>query len=164
MANAKTIINLDKLQAVYAGNIESIKYASAALENGRVGVLGNLVSGETEAYEFVTPTDVTTEEVLLHASPEVLYEAGKQIGDFELAAGKIGRAYHLTVGDVFTITDDAFIGSSVVGQYLIPQNGSFQLTAAADLTGNTRLALQVIEKGTLGYDGNAATTVRVVKA
>lgn len=163
MANAKTIVNLDKIQACYAGNIVSIKYDTGALENGRVVVLNGLADGEREVYNVTTPTDVTTQEVLLHATPEVLYEAGKTIGDFELAAGKIGRAFHLTVGDVFTITNDGIDGTPVVGQYLVPQNNSFKLAVAADLTGGTRFAAEIIELTTLGYDNNSATVVRVVK-
>jgi hypothetical protein len=164
MANAKCIVNLDKIQAIYGGNIVNIKH-TAALENGACIVLDALDTTDKDVWTIKTPATATlaTDTFLLHATPEVLYESGKQIGDFELAAGKVGRAYYLTVGDEFTITDDGITGTTVVGQYIIPANGVFTFAAAADLTGNTKLACQVIEKKTLGFDGNAATRVKVVK-
>lgn len=161
---AKTIINLDKVQAIYAGNIETVRH-SAELQNGMVCNLGALVNGEREVYNVATPATATlgSEELLLIASPEVMYESGKNLADFSIPAGKEARAYHLTIGDVFTITDDGFDGTSAIGKYLIPQNGSLKLVVADDLSGATRFAAKIIEKGTLGFNGTAATTVRVVK-
>lgn len=156
----KGMCNADRLH----GAIKSI-ISDVDLQNGMIIALGALKAGERELYEVVKPTtaNIKTDEFLLHYSPEVMYETGKQISDFELKAGRPGRVYHLVVGDEFTITDNMITGASKVGEYLIPQNGSFQLAAAANLEGETTLVCKVIEKGVLGFNNNAATTVRVIK-
>jgi hypothetical protein len=128
--------------------------------------LGALATGEREVYEVSVAATATlgTSEVLLIATPEVMYEVGKGLKDFSVAAGGYARAYHLSVGDVFTITDDGIDGTTSVGKYLVPANASLKLAAAADLTGATKFAAVVIEKGTLGFDAGASTTARVIKA
>jgi hypothetical protein len=159
------IIRLDKVQSVYVGNIESVQYDDADLPQGSAVNLGALVTGSREIYTAGQPATATlgTAEVLLVASPEVMYEAGKALGDFTNKAKKPCRAYHLTEGDVFTITDDGLDGTTAVDKYLVPKNGQFKLAVAADLSGNTKFAAIIIEKGTLGYAGSAATTARVIK-
>lgn len=158
------IVRLDKVQAVYNGNIESVQH-DADLEQGSIINLGALMTGEREIRAVAEPATATlgTAEVLLVASPEVLYESGKSLADFVNKADKPCRAYHLTVGDIFTVSDSNITGTTVKDQYLIPADGSFKLTAAADLTGNTKFAAVVLEKGTLGYAGAASTTCQVIK-
>ncbi len=158
------MVDLNKVQATYAGNIVTLKH-SADVENGTVCNLGALVTGETEMYAVGVPATATlaSAEVVLVASPEVIYEGNKSMGEFVNKTGKPIRGYHLTVGDVFTVSDNVLDGTSVVGKYLIPQNGSLQLAVADDLTGGTRFAAQIIQLRTLGYDGSAATRVRVIK-
>lgn len=156
-------VRLDKCQAVYAGNIESVVH-TAELQNGMVINLGDLKAGERELREVAVPATATlgSEEVLLVYSPEVMYDERKTLADFTIPAGTPARAYHLTVGDIFTITDDGITGSTVVGQYVVPANGSLRLTAAADLSGGTRFAGKVIAKET--FNGVAASVIQVVKA
>lgn len=153
-------VRLDKLQAVYSGNISSVKSATQ-IDNGRVVITGSLVAGQRELFNAATPTAVATDEVLLVASPEVTYEAGDGILNFTNKAGKPARAYHLTVGDIITVTDANIDGTSVVDQYLIPVNGSDKLTPSATL-GTTRFAAKVISKVSL-Y-GQPATVFKVIKA
>lgn len=156
-------IRLDKVQATRTGAISSVKSA-VDLQNGVVVFAHALAAGERDALAAVQPATatITTDEVLLVASPEITYNAGETVVDFINKAGSIARAIHLKVGDVVTITDNVITGSTVVGQYLIPQNASYNLALAATLAGGTRFAAEIIEKGTI-Y-GQASTTVRVVKA
>jgi hypothetical protein len=163
------MVRLDKCQAIYGGNITSTQN-TIAMDNGSFVNLGALISGQTDCYATVTPTSalLATEEVLLVYTPELNYEPGKTLKDFTNVANVPARAYHLTVGDVITITDDGITGSTVVGEFVIPQDGSFELAASATI-GSTRLSGKVIEKGTFGYSGStyaktASTTIRIVKA
>jgi hypothetical protein len=162
---AYPIVNLDKLQATKSGNLESLKH-SADVPNGSVAHVGTLVAGERDLFNLVVPATATlqTTEVVLVASPEVLYLPGKSLEDFVNLAGIPMRAYHLDRGDIFTISDDGIDGATVEGQYVIPQNGSLKLVAAADLTGNTKFAAKVIKKTTIGFNAKPATVVQVVKA
>ncbi|OMD71207.1 hypothetical protein [Paenibacillus odorifer] len=153
-------VRLDKLQAVYNGNISSVKSATQ-IDNGRIVVAGSLVAGERELFNAATPTAVATDEILLVASPEVTYEAADGVLNFTNKAGKPARAYHHTVGDTVTVTDVNIDGTSIVDQYLIPVNGSDKLTPSATL-GTTRFAARVIRK--LNIYGQPATQYKVVKA
>lgn len=160
------IVNLDKIQAKKVGNLESLQY-TADVANGSVAMVGDLVTGERELKNVVVPATakLTSDEVVLIASPEVNYLPGKSLEDFVNLANQPMRAYHLTIGDIFTISDDGIDGTTVVDQYVIPQNASLKLAAAADLTGGTRFAAKVISKGNIGFgNAKAATTVQVVKA
>jgi hypothetical protein len=159
------IVNLDKLQAKKNGNLESLQYTSD-VPNGYVAHVGSLVSGTRNVFNAVLPTtaSIANTEVVLIASPEYNYLPGKSLEDFINPAGLNMRAYHLHAGDIFTVSDDAIDGTTVVGQYLIPQNASMKLAAAADLTGGTKFAAKVIDKKTIGFGGaKAATVVQVVK-
>jgi hypothetical protein len=140
------------------------------MDNGSFVNLGALISGQTDVYATATPAtaSLATEEALLVYTPELNYEPGKTLVDFTNVANTPARVYHLTVGDIITITDDGITGTTVVGEYVIPADGSFELAASASL-GSTRLAGKVIEKGTFGYSGStyaktASTTFRIVKA
>jgi hypothetical protein len=157
------IVRLDKMQASYNGNLESVVH-NADLKNGSVIVLGDLVAGEREIKQVVVPTSVLAgaESVLLVAAPEMDYDPRKQLKDFVNPANEAVRAYHLTRGDIFTVTDDMIVGSSVVGQFASADAG-FQVKASTTKPA-TRTVLKVIEKTTLGFDGLAATAFQVISA
>lgn len=154
-------VRLDKVQATYNGNIEVV-ITNVDLKNGSVITIGGLVDGHREAVVGATPTDVTIDEILLVASPEIVYDSRKHnIHDFINVKNEKLRSYHHTIGDIVTVTDDMVEGTSVKNQYLIPVNGSSKLKPAADLSGNTRFAAKVLEKVKL-Y-GEPATRYKVVK-
>jgi hypothetical protein len=154
-------VRLDKVQAKKYGNIESVKH-TADLQNGFVFYAENLSSGEREVKDVIQPAtaNLASKSLLLHASVETVYLAGQTLLDFYVPTGSVGRAYNLTKGDIVTITDNVITGSTVVGQYVVPQNGSLQLAAAADLSGGTKFQGKVIAKETV-Y-GQSATVIQVL--
>lgn len=167
---ARGIVNLDKVQAGTVGNLESVQH-DAELENGMFVVLGDLLDGEREVHEVEAVTDAE-QELLLHASPEIRYSSLEQgLENFFLEAGRVGRAYHLTAGDTFTVTDNMIEGETVVGEYVVPQDGELKLQASATPEADfgegavaTRFVGRVVEKTTLGYEHNDATVIKVEKA
>lgn len=154
-------VRLDKVIAKKGGNIESVKH-SADMQNGFVFNAENLSTGEREVKDVMVPAtaSLASKSILLHASVETVYLAGQTLLDYYLPAGSAGRAYHLYKGDIVTITDNVITGSTVVGQYVVPQNASLQLAAAADLTGGTKFQGKVIEKTTI-Y-GQVASVIEVL--
>ncbi|WEG18508.1 hypothetical protein PQ478_08500 [Alkalihalophilus pseudofirmus] len=163
------IVNLDKIQAKKVGNLEHLVFTQD-VTNGVFAHAGELVqglvSGDGEAVKAVVPTEesIVTDEVILHASPELEYDPRKAgLKHFKLEAGEVGRGYHLTAGDIVTLTADLFEGTPVVNEYVVPQAASMKLAPAAEL-GNTRFAAKVIEKTVLGFDGAEAYAIKVVKA
>ena len=173
MAQQHVMVNLDKAVAVYTGNIESV-VNPVAMDNGSFVHLGAEDATNKELFTAVVPTtaSILTDEVLLVKAPEIqgaMYIPGTELKDYFIEANKPARAYHLAVGDVFTITTDGVTGVTAVGKYLIPQNGSVLLAVATDLAGGTRFAAKIIEAGTFGYTGvnwtkMTAVTAKVVKA
>lgn len=167
------IVNLDKVHSSYTGNLESLQFA-ADKTNGVFAHVGDLVAGERELKQAVQPTEATVEDqaVVLHASPEVMYDERKyRLEDFVLEAGQPGRAYHLTVGDIVTLTDDLFSAAPTVGEFAVSQYGADILAPSADGTilagdGTTPLTpkfrAKVIEQTQL--DGKNAFAIQVVSA
>jgi hypothetical protein len=161
------VVNTTKLQASKSGNIENIINSSADMQNGLFFHLGTEAS--YGVYNVVQPTtaSITGTELLLHASAEVVYLAGQNTTDFVLKQGMVGRGYHLHVGDEIVIANSVLSSvtgtSSDTGKYLIPQNASYQLALAADLSGGTRFAAQIVGQTTLVQGTVAATRMKVVK-
>lgn len=163
------ICRLDRVHATYNGNLESVQ-SEDNLKNGYIGVLGALVTGEREIKAFTKPATATlaTDIFVLHCSPEVMYDPTKGLKDFEVEAGKVGRAYHFTVGDIITITVDLFVTDSDpdVGKYAVPANGTYLWGVSADgKVGEVepKLVGKIIEKTTLGYDNTEAYAIEIIK-
>ena len=164
----KSIINIEKCQAVYAGNIESMVH-SADLDNGSVVHVGTLVAGEYDLRNVVVPTtaSITTEEIVVVASDEVIKDTYQSytLSDFTNKTGKALKAYHVAPGDIFKVSADAITGTPEVGKYLIPANGATKLAVANDLTGGTRFAAKIIAVGlTIGAERKPAIRYQIVKA
>lgn len=104
------IVWRDKVLSSYNGNIESVLIHNAegteevSVPNGVFVTLEGLAGIGREVKKAVLAEDAT-EDVLLVASPEVMYEAGKDIGDFVNEAGKVARAFRLADGDVISLTE-----------------------------------------------------------
>ena len=158
------MIRIDKIVSGKVGNIESVVHTSA-LFNGNVIALGDYKAGERELYTVAQPA--LTDEVLVVAAPEVVYDSTKVgLKDFSIPANTPARAFHFTVGDHATFTDDMISGTTVVGNFLVTDATTMKLkytATPADVTAS-RFAAKVIEKTTLGYDGAAATAFRVIKS
>lgn len=158
------ICQLEKIQAKYDGNIESV-VATVDLDNGSIGVLAGVVTGERELKNLVAPATATlgTDEIVLVSSPEINYLPGTTLQDFYNVSGLPARAYHLVAGDIFTVADANITGTTVLNQWIGVANASYKLTFSATLP-VTRFIGQVIEKGTTGFNKVACTTIQVLKA
>ena len=105
-----SIVWRDKVLSSYNGNIESVliqdgKGNNIEKPNGVFVKLGKLADKGREV-KVATLGAEKNGDALLVASPEVLYEAGKEIDDFINEKGKVARAFRLADGDVITLTED----------------------------------------------------------
>lgn len=162
----RNIINLEKVQSVYNGNLESLVHTSD-LDNGAFVNIGALVAGERELKNVVIPATATlgTEEIVVIASDEVIKDSvgAYSLGDFFNKANEPMKAYHLEDGDVLKISATAFDGTLAVGKYLIPQNGSTKLIVS-DTIGSTRFSAKILSiTETIGYEKAPAVRLQVVK-
>ena len=119
-----SIVWRDKVSSSYNGNIESVliqdgKGANIEAKNGVFVTLGGLAEMGREVKVATLGADKDG-DALLVASPEVLYEAGKEIDDFVNEKGKVARAFRLADGDVITLTADLLknVSDIKVGQEL----------------------------------------------
>lgn len=165
------VVNLGTMAAEDVNSFIKNAQYTTALPNGSLITLNGLVSGQNGVFAAATPTAVITQEVLLVRSPEIIDINGYRIDVtdpslFTNNANTPFSAYHLKVGDTFTITDDGITGTSVLLQYVVPVNNTSTPAVAADLSGNTKVAFQVIDKSTMsvGQVRKAATKLLVVKS
>src|SRR5699024_8824533 len=104
-----SIVWRDKVLSSYNGNIESVLIHDAegevSVPNGVFVTLDGLAGIGREVKKAVLAEDAT-EDVLLVASPEVMYETGADIGEFINEAGEVARAFRLADGDVISLTVD----------------------------------------------------------
>jgi len=166
------IVRLDKVRAVRTGEIESVVYEAGDLQNGFVGVAGDLKAGERELRVLTQPTDRTAKIVLI-ANPEINYSeylrTDYALENFFIKAGKAARAYRLARGDMFSITYDVvdLIGATPTkNNYLVTQAGSFKLKEVTTLDGTEGFVGKIADLeqwGTSTVIGSNGTIARINK-
>ena len=94
---------------ITTGSGTSAVKTETEIENGRILKVGDLMDGEREIFEGTAPAaDSELSEVVLIASPEVMYDERKRnLDEFINVAGKACRGYRLHKGDIFSVTIDA---------------------------------------------------------
>ena len=137
----------------------SIKYMGSngstptAIENGSVLKVGALIEGEREVYVggAVAAND-KVEDVVLVASPEVMYdERKKNLDEFINEAGKACRGYRIHSGDLFSVTKDALTGKETpaVGNVVELAAGT-KLNVADSATGGSTTIGTIIAVDVVG--------------
>ena len=133
MSKEINIVWRDKVLSSYNGNIESVlivddvkaeKPTPKEAPNGVFVKLGALADMGREVKLAELGADEG--EALLVASPEVLYEAGKELEDFVNEEGAVARAFRLADGDVITLTQDLLenVPNGDIGQvFVVGANG-----------------------------------------
>src|SRR5699024_1012092 len=130
----------DKVLSSYNGNIESVLIHDSegteevSVPNGVFVTLDGLAGIGREVKKAVLAKDAT-EDVLLVASPEVMYEAGADIGEFINEAGEVARAFRLADGDVISLTEGLLAKDSapVVGETFVVGAGGKLVKGAEGL-------------------------------
>lgn len=138
-----TQVFLDKISE--SAHIESVT-ASEDLKNGQFLSLEVLNSdGESRVAKKATGNDDA--EVLLVDAPISYDDPHFNLADYELKAGKVGRAFHLTKGDVISVTEDLLNGTKVGDAVDVNTDGRGFKKAAGKGFG------LVIGKENHGFDG-----------
>lgn len=161
------MMDILKCQAIYNGNIENIVH-SADLKNGSVVAVGaiNTDFAGNEVFNAVLPAtgDLATVEYLIVAQGEYSYENGEtDVASFTNVKDIPFMAMHLTEGDTFKLAKTDFSGTAVVGQFLIPADGTGTLAVSAT-RGTTVTAFEIksiTEK--IGYAKADAVLIKAVK-
>lgn len=110
----KAMIRLDKINGYPVSFYNSVE----GLENGQFVSLKGLYGTDREAYNIEVATKTSTGMLALHGSVPMLYDERLMEYDFCLAQGKIGRAFVLERGDIFTIANTFGTGAIAKGDKL----------------------------------------------
>lgn len=149
MAN-KSVVRLDRVNAVYyGGNTYSVR-ADVELENGFVGKLGDIEANNPDVNKLVKPA--AGDSLVLIANPAMVYDngrmgSGKEI-HYSMEANEVVRAYELQKHDVIGISQEGINGQSVVGEYLVAGAG-YKLVPSATLPA-TGFAAKVVRFDSVG--------------
>jgi len=151
-------------QSVNVGNIVNLK-STIAFKNGYVSTVGAKLFDEV--YEAGSPsgTELDSAPLVMIFNDETTYLDYENITDgSNLPAGTPLRGYYLTEGDPVDIDATVIDGAGAVGKFLIPEAGSNILTVADDLTGGTKLAFEIKQATTIGFNKRPAWEAIVVSA
>jgi len=155
------IVRLDKVKSTRVGHIYNVQSADA-LENGSIGYLNGLASGEKEVYAFAkyATATITTKKAVLIAHPEIMDNestmALRRLSGFVNTAATPVRAYELAVGDIFSVSADmvgALATDVVVGNFAIATNASYKYSEIATLGGTEKFAAKIIGVDNMGVTG-----------
>lgn len=167
------IVRLDKVKSVRGGNIFDV-VSDEVLENGMIGVLGELVDGEREVRKLAKPQDLEKGEIVLVASPEIMYDEYKRtdgaLSKFKIEAGTVARAYTLAPTDIVSVSKDlveALAGDVVKGNVVTAKVGSYKFEEKASATTEKFVAkiigTEKIGRGiVIGQAGNIERTTEFV--
>lgn len=141
---AYSVVTREKMTSEWDGSKRiSVKYrpsgVDAAIENGNVVVVGDLIDGEREVYSASAPTvDTEVAKLALITTPEVLAdERKKNIADFRNEAGDVCTADLLFSRDIFSLTAEGFSGTPVKGGIVELQVGTKLKVVSTATSGST---------------------------
>ena len=168
---AYAVVRTDKLMGTDVRSmLESVLFLGSdgatptEIENGNVLKVGalNAIDATNGVYErevkvgSVPAVGDKLDEIVLVASPEVLYDERKRsLTDFINEAGRVARGYHLHSGDIFSVTKEALDGKDepAIGDVVELGNSTKLNVAASATSGSTQigkiLAIDVV--GRLTY-------------
>lgn len=166
------IVRLDKVRSVYNGHIDSVVNQTTDLENGMVGLVGDLVAGERELMTFNAPTGATDKGISLIAANEIVYSqfrlTDNALENFYIPAGTAVRAYSIERGDIFSVSFPVMTAiannTPVKGNYVTLQANSFKLKEVATLAGTEGFTGKIIDTevwGTTTVLGQAGSIARI---
>lgn len=145
------ILNTSNIRSTYfgGGRIYSV-VCDEDLENGMIGTVGKLVTGEKELRRFEKVTDITSpNELVIISNPEVLYDESpskRRLESYFIPANTPARAYSLALGDEFDVSIDAIEALNdvpVVGNYVVLKNGELVFVEKASLDDTEKFVARV---------------------
>lgn len=146
------VVRLDDLISVYGGGHIYSLQTNEVVENGSVGVVGNLLEGEREVRSFNKPSDLETDKAVLVAQDEIMYDQTRRsqnnLKNFQIEADTPFRGYELKEDDVFSVSKDAITALSedvVEGNKVVLTVGEYGLTEIEDASLTTERFVGRIE-------------------
>ena len=127
------------LKATKVGHIYSLK-CHKDLDNGSIVSVGDWA----EAQVFNSKDYVAGEHPVLVLTPPIGYNSDRRIYQDECyfynAKNEVARAYELYDGDIFTVSEEMFVGDPAVGKFI---NGTYTV---AEVAGEAGFVGEIVEK------------------
>ena len=115
---AHVVAESSRLKATTAGHIYDLEMIEDT-DNGSIVAIGAL--SDLGVQVFKAKAYAAGEKPYLVLTPPLAYNGKKAWSDekyFYNAKGEVARAYELHLGDIYTVSADAFTGSPAVGKYV----------------------------------------------
>jgi len=127
------VITRERVAAEWDGSKRVSLKCKADIDNGNIVVLGDKLPGERELYDYSIPTASTKlDEIVILGTPEVMAdERKKNISDFYNEVGQPMDGDMLEKTNYVGLTEEAFGGTPVVGEFVEIEGGSTKLKPAA---------------------------------
>ena len=141
-----------RLTATGAGHIYDLEMIEDT-DNGSIVAVGEHVEGQL----FKAKAYAAGEKPYLVLTTPIAYNGRRGQSDekyFYNAKGEIARAYELYVGDIYTISEDAFTGTPAVGKFV---DATYTVAESA----GANYAGEIIEE--VQYTNSVSYRVRVIK-
>lgn len=137
--DAHAVCESSLLKATTAGHIYSLK-CDADYDNGSIVAVGDWVEGQV----FATKAYAAGEHpILILSAPTGYHTESKYMTEekyFYNEKGEIARGYELYVGDIYTLSEDGFTGTPVVGKFIDASR------TVADNAGSSGFVGEIVEK------------------
>ena len=149
---AHVVAESSRLKATGAGHIYDLEMIEDT-DNGTIVALGAHVEGQLYKAKAYAEGD----KPYFILTPPLAYNGKKAWSDekyFYNAKGEVARAYELYVDDMFTVSEDAFTGTPVVGKYV---DATYAVKEAAPEAG---FVGEIIEE--VNYTNSVSYRIRVV--
>ena len=150
--DAHVVAESSRLKATTAGHIYDLKVAKDT-DNGTIVAVGAHVEGQV----FAAKDYAAGDKPYILITPPFAYNGKKAWSDekyFYNAKDEIARAYELYVGDIFTVSADAFVGTPEEGKYV---NATYTV---ADTAAESGFVGEIIEE--VNYTNSVSYRIRVV--
>ena len=119
------------LHATEVGHIYSLR-CHEDLDNGSIVCVGDYATDYADGQVFESKEYVQGEAPYLVLTPPFNYNSDRKYYQDECyfynAKGEIARAYQLHLHDIFTVSEEAFVATPVVGQFV---DATYALTDSA---------------------------------
>lgn len=141
-----------RLTATGAGHIYDLEMI-ADTDNGSIVAVGEHIEGQL----FKAEAYAAGKKPYLVLTPPLAYNGRRGWTDekyFYNAKGEVARAYELYVGDIYTVSANAFTGTPAVGKYVDATH------TVAEAAGDN-YAGQIIEE--VNYTNSVSYRIRVIK-
>lgn len=152
------VVRLDNMSGTTDGTLlRSVRFydsdKEAAIENGRVVLIGDLLDGQREVRKATAPTATSPlTHIGLVAAPELMYDERKRnLTEFINEAGENVRVYIPHVRDIFSVTAEALDASSAIAKgNLVELQAGTKLKVVATATEKSTQVGKIVDIETVG--------------